>query len=1403
MMKKKALSIILSVIMIIGMMPSVALAYTIEPFIDPEDPDIEASKFLEQMEQPIQPLPDDVVTPYSKENTSTLLEKSEIYYYNPSPVFSSIGTYKDGKTTYKTTASLSKTLQFTKAVSFDPTGSGKRNHVAVLGYAGEKAWVYIINGDTNTLVKEYTLNGWYEWAKYLDTVDSNNFFSITAGDYDGDGRDSLVVYTAAFQGSNGMKEIRFDNNSWKEPANISVTRSGNEIFSTYYTKNQMYNHTYPRDKLSVALESDDVDNDGIDDLVVVSSGNNISPDFYAGEAYKASIPKLAVVFGKKNTSFNNLSVDSEDLIYIRNSTATIAAPDVSIGDIDGDGKKNIVIAGFFCNVSNGDKGSITLNNGSAAYFIYSASNNKIDGYSITEELEKSFGELSAISYGDSLRTNENTWQQFSVECVQFDGINTKPYVFLNGYLYEFKYDSSKKKSVFVRASGSDKLDVTDKNKQNDDNFAFNFLVTECNKTDVNEVFIRSATVGNTMASNGGKEVLNLIVGFKTNKNDRYFSKLISIYKDNSGNWKMDGAASAYLSNDTYSGNGSSGICLSDIDVHNDSIIVRYNSTLSAYTDPNVVAFLQAAPYFSEFGAGNSSTTYSYSESYSKSTTSGKGYSCGVGISASVEAMAVTTEVETTITSSVSEDFTNTLTTEFSTTFEANDHNQVIVRRTLLHLYCYDLLTGFDDKGNPIYEDCGVVLTVPQHPVLTSLSMEQYDGFAKLYNEKYGSGTNNSKPYYLDVISKNNDALQKKYFLNNEGNPYAYASSAGAYSKGYNMSKGDAWMELSHSGGTSQQAYSTSVGTEYSKTTTDGVSLNTSIKVGSSFAGFGASVGISSSLESLRSSGVSTAQVTTTQTGGSVQNMQNEEDEYNFSWQLIGWKTAPSDSLFNGVPFVGYAVKNISAPPICINDLSVVYSDKSGEATLKWTAPEEIEGRMTGKYFHIFRTDGQRTAIDVLQGNPGDDMQFKVSSNTPSATYVIVSSNYATLNIRREQHSIDSNEVLVVFSATGEQVNKLIESSYNDLKNSIDELKNALESGQSDAIQKAIADLTKAYKDADALITSQNKEDLKALEDKLKEADSALKQSVDVVQKNLDKASDSLKALIESGDKANTEALQKAISDMTAAYEAADALLKSQTTADLSKLESKMNTANATLKESVDAVQKKLDETTESLKKLIDSGDSANYSSLRRTIEQSEAAYQAALALLKKESGESLSALESKMTSANTALQSVVDSLKKELKDTKAELNKAIKNGDAKNTTKLETQSQKLTEAYQAADTVLKSNVKDMNTDRENGEIVVQEGQESTESAATTSSAASTAELGADDLRGEIDDLRKQVLANQEALQAMAKVNEKQESKIKTLKIVSVLGLCISSVSLLGNLILLYLYLRKKHSDALK
>lgn len=1435
-MKKRILAVVLAVFTILGLVPIAVMtgAETITKFIDPVDPSLGGSDVLKLIEQAAPEVPEGTLTPYGTGSLIKLIEKSELFinYSNilKGIYFNNKGGDHPNLSVMRRNLDELNSLRFAKAVAFDPKGGGRRDYIAVLGIkempagSGDNctAALYIFKADGSTKPDELTFDSVnLDWAwTNLEAADANNYFSITAGDYDGDGKDSLVIYTGhvdVFSPSSsnlasGLYEVKYAGmkvfrDTWSSER-IQTNRKGSEYLNKEYVNycsshfmDGMQISSNPGDRLGVSLETGDINGDGIDDLVVLSSTSNLSDKYKA--AYKACIPMLAVGFGRKGASnVGDLSIKNTNEIYSGSHTIYIpAAPDVSIGDIDGNGTNEIVIAGFHGMLNkNGRTISFFSDSDSDAIQAHIFTLNDLNGELIRmggKELTSHAGEISAISYDKSLRRSDSSWQQCSVECVDFDGLHTKTHIFINGYIYQAKYNSKTRLYTLERSQGSDSLDVA-KNDQSESNFGFNFHVGKCNGEDVNEVFIRSIAAGNMRRRNDGAENLEMIVGFKKAGKAEYLYKRIAIIKNENGNWVME--KGDYMLGSS-GGNESSKVFLTDVDVYNskvpsDTLTVRYNTTLSAYTDPNVVAFLQAAPYFNEFGAGNSSTSYSYSESYTRSTSSGTEKSFGIGITAGFETPAVKTEMEAMVSTAISEEFTESRTTEFTTTFEANNKNQVIVRRTLMYIYCYDVLTGIDIwTGNPKYETASFVVSVPQYPVLTSLSMEQYDAFAAAYNAKYGKGVDGSASYYLDIISKNNGALMNKYFLNNEGNPFAYASDVSKYRGGFNMTNSGNWMGLSHSGGVSTLAYSTSVGTERSKTVSDSASINLAVTVGSSFAGFGASVGITTSLSLLKSKGISTAQVTTTATSGTVQNLSDDATEYNFDWQLIGWKTDASDGLFNGVPFVGYAVRNVSAPPPCVTDLHVEYDGTPGRAYLCWNMPQILTGRIAVHNFDVYRVDGgKRQLLGNINCDETGYAMFEVTSGSPSASYVVVAKNAQT-----GQCSIDSNEVLVIFATTKDQVKKLIEDAYTDLTNSINDLKATLESGQAEAIKKAIEDLTEAYKAADDLLKSELTEADAALEEKLNAVDEALKNAIDTVQANLDKAVADLTKLINDGDKANSDALQKAISDLTNAYESADALLKSELKADISALEERMNAADEALRSSIDAVQANLDKAIEDLTKLINDGDKANADALAKAINELTAAYKAADALLGSELAGKLTALEEKLTKADEALTAAIDEVRNNLDRATSDLTKAIADGDKAGAEKLGEAVATLTKTYQIAADLMKSDIKSL-TDRL---AALEEAMKKADEALgkNINDVKSELEREIEELRNDLKSLRESFDAkereNDEKLAALGAVNDAQQSKLGKLKAVAVTGLCISVISFMGDIALLVLFLRQK------
>ncbi len=1206
-MKKRVFAAILALFMIIGLVPSYAVAAQTASATTPQS----AMSLLDSMKAQSTEKPkgfdEDTKSPYGTAvgQPFTLQEHSELLTYVTSNIDydSKIKSFTyenyidgalktDSRSGYGQTGQLmsenGNILSYTQAVAFDPMGSGYRNYVAFVGYnyttncaevwfsspmyplfqqTGTGAGVLLAKDTTTYEPLKVTLYK-CDWIKKmfdsnnfgLDTADSKNFFQITAGDYDHDGKDSLIVY-CGYGGdvtyntecgtASGLTEIILSADEQRQ--NYYVTSRAASLIGQLHPAYKRYysNSNNPEDRLGVALETGDVNGDGIDDLAILSYQNDAALNNAADMPYyKTYSPYLIVAYGEANRPNDPPAVDSTKGVYINkangsNGYKTMAAPGVSIGDIDGDGFNEIVTAGFLNVTKSND--AIILQNGSIAFAYFNCDKG---GAPVIAGSMVETSDCSAISRGDSLRSAEHIWQQFSVECVAFDGLHSKEYMFLNGYIYKLN-DSGE----LVRA---DSLPYLQSAWYGDDK----------DGKRVKENFIYSTAVGSFLNDAEGRESIVMTIGYKYHNMNKYTYRKVWIhFGDAKGTFRMEGnAGSEYVPITEHHDNAwhdRLNCLVVALDYDADSVIARYNGKKFAYTDPNVVAVLQAAPYFGEFDPGNSSTTYGYSESYAVSEGQGQEISASIGVAAEIEAGPIKESLEAGYSTEMIHEYMKSRETTYTTTFEANGENQVILRRTLFYIYDYDVATFYSyvvnfNTGEVKYlhnwEKSALVITVPQYPVMSQLSIEQYDEFATAYNQQFGktSVTEDEKkkgqsPYMMDIIG---DKAEKYYLSENEGNPFAYAEFYTDYANGMELSK-SSWIELSHSGGTSQLGYDTTLTEEQSQTKSDGGYFNMTIMAGGGVPGFEVYGGVSASFEALNSSTVSTAKITSTNTGGTVQNLDKENSDYHFNWRLIGWKT--EGEFFDDVLFVGYAVNGQSAPLRPVDDLYAVYSIPTGSAgetaTLHWTAPEPETGRGTAVGFDIYR---------VLPGGEYEKLGTMTSQGAGVAhSYAVDVSGYeencATFAVVALSGNVDighsdfSNEAMCLLSASYKEASAMIEASREQLQQSIDVLEEQLESGQSDAIAGAVEELTKAYQKADSELSAAMQsqidglgENLSDLSDALSEAREALQKSIDTVQENLDKAKQNLEAAME----ANTEDFNTRLAQLTEAMNLADSVINS-------------------------------------------------------------------------------------------------------------------------------------------------------------------------------------------------------------------------------------------------------------------
>lgn len=173
-MKKRIISLALSILMLLSLIPLQALAYDIPIYYPNADAsygynsNVSGETILNDMLNQAAPgsFSDDTLTPYGTQmgEAFTLLEKAEIFEYAADGGTSYAPTFYDnlkaGSSLGYSTASMADdtipAMKFAKGVAFDATGSGRRDHVAIVGYQSDGHGAYsrlcVINTETKKVV---------------------------------------------------------------------------------------------------------------------------------------------------------------------------------------------------------------------------------------------------------------------------------------------------------------------------------------------------------------------------------------------------------------------------------------------------------------------------------------------------------------------------------------------------------------------------------------------------------------------------------------------------------------------------------------------------------------------------------------------------------------------------------------------------------------------------------------------------------------------------------------------------------------------------------------------------------------------------------------------------------------------------------------------------------------------------------------------------------------------------------------------------------------------------------------------------------------------------------------------------------------------------------------------------
>ena len=909
------------------------------------------------------------------------------------------------------------TYALMEAVAFDPTGSGRKDHVAFVGISNKRGYLWVIDtrqgagSDRSEPVDIGDFTYMYDGNSFkVPTYANRSFLNIVAGDFDGDGKESIVVYTPESSNAGGCQIQQWDYNGG------GLTRRGksNSLLMSYYNEHPWYDVENSggnqRRKLGVSMAVGDFNGDCVDDLAVLSYCHRLPNDQAKVDYY---LPELQIVYGSKDGGAIVTKSAAQKEIFCaymgmsggRARYEFPVAASLTCGDLDGDGDVDLFLAGMLGKFGTWKKDASMVNETITMYapYMYVGKMTNVGG-------------TFAKSTNGTIRSNgwtyggyhdaDNVWQRLAVEAVAVNGRGrgAKELVFVNGTLY----DVSNNKPVAVYTGGYF--------GSSDDGASSTTRISNCD--------IQSIAVGNFDGNKAGREQVVFTIALKHKNNNE--SHLLTGYMRGinyndttvNGEIKEYGTAGGYdclVPTDSYvntNAQNAVSFLVIPVDKNNDGVLAKYRGVTYAYTDPDVKAVLQAAPYFDEvMDAGNNETEYVLTESYELSDWDSDSVSFSIGYSTEFNFLGGKASIETGYALDWTKSFERSLHEEWSQSFSAQAYNSVVVSRTPVFVYEYDI-----QNADGTWNDKTVMQTaIPQGPVYEQLSVDAYNKFATEYDKYMADRKDNPTCYLLEKIDP-----AANWMDGNEGDPYRYNHDGwGALNPDIQASAiSKSEFALGYNGTLDKVAWTKENTTTKSVEMSHGFFFNSSIKWGNENVGMH---GVTTSLEYSDGKGNSTSKGTAVGASCTVTSLDKQSlvaegipapvvDAYRFHWTLGQWQRHLSGAANNKTPFIGYSVTNLSSPPRAIDNLNKTITRGEGifDLKLSWTKPDRENGHPEITGYYVYSKDESGAYTKVSEKLSAEATEYEIKNLDLNSKYTYVVTTVATVD-SKDYESVWSNE----------------------------------------------------------------------------------------------------------------------------------------------------------------------------------------------------------------------------------------------------------------------------------------------------------------------------------------------------------------------------------------------------------
>lgn len=784
-------------------------------------------------------------------------------------------------------------------VAFDPNGTGKDEYIANLVFDKSKARLrlYVTNKDRRVSdVVQIGDGNDSEYIKKLKFYQTRAMLCLTAGDFDGDGKDTLMVYTPGNNENtatvDSIKEYTFSGDTLTDKGRVinlgDVIDGGRDALKAmlYHDGN---GDNELRAHLSVDMEVGDVDMDGIDELAMTVNVNDLKETSYDGHTELEKSYLTVYDYNDKSSwtqKLNKKLLNSNDGASGRARFAGVTIGYVSDAP-SGSMPPEVVAVGYYDKNGNYKDCDFDKSKLLAYSYQYSTKDN-----SWTEKCKAT--EVVTNGFTNTGTKGDDVQNPIAVAAVAADGVNTQEYLFISGSMYKVG-----------TVNGSQQLSILDGSNKGHDRWLGGRLI--------NNSGILDYAVGNFDGNKQGMEQVYYVEYRKQETFDKQFLKIGQLYKGSAGStfsrWEDDW---------TYYDKSNCNLALTTADVNNDAMLAKIQSVSTGYTDPKVMAILEASPHFAEVNdgdIGNSQTGIGYSKDNTVAVTASGSF--GFDIMAGFEYVAPLIETGGGVEFNTSHTFTvgATKSTSKEITVEySNDTNDNMVLMYATPMTYYEYQVKYPDgtkKGNSPKLTSSMTLAVPGNPSMNMVSVDTYNKAASAYEGMQQIGSN--------------------LHLGTSGQPNTYRSSLPSGSHSEQSGKVGHYKDS----GTQLQSFTaaTSSGVTFDYTYEGSVQMYG--VVGGFKAGGGYHWGASAGTEKVNTETITKLGAVT---GGG-------DSRYNFDWNFGTW-TVP----FNGdeVPVLGYVVSNVTAPPSPAQDLSLS-EQTTNSMVLSWES-----GDRPAEYYKIYR-----------------------------------------------------------------------------------------------------------------------------------------------------------------------------------------------------------------------------------------------------------------------------------------------------------------------------------------------------------------------------------------------------------------------------------------------------------------